>query len=178
MTDRYEKIRKALAMGPTPGEWYWSSVNTAAAELIAVCDPDTIREMLAERDQLAAALEAAQEASPAEDEGRAITAVEVTLFGRECWLPADIAQEVEQACAARDLADGEEIMVNTAAPSGSVGVEGLLQRIDAAIERVTTGRAAMRSPADPTDPDLVLADARDWIKQAALAPQSGGSDHE
>lgn len=24
MTDRYEKIRKALAKGPTPGEWYWS----------------------------------------------------------------------------------------------------------------------------------------------------------
>src|SRR5690606_23903820 len=25
--------------------------------------------------------------------------VQVTLFGRECFLPADIAQEVEQACA-------------------------------------------------------------------------------
>ncbi len=24
MTDRYEKIRAALAMGPTRGEWYWS----------------------------------------------------------------------------------------------------------------------------------------------------------
>ena len=24
MTDRYEEIRKALAMGPTPGEWYWT----------------------------------------------------------------------------------------------------------------------------------------------------------
>ena len=94
MTDRYENIREALAMGPTPGEWYWSdayhtqdgrktwsligdggfgilscdgeenspqSVNTAAAELIAACDPDTIRELLAERDALAAALEAARE---------------------------------------------------------------------------------------------------------------------
>lgn len=93
MTDRYEKIRRALAMEPTPGEWYWSdayltqdgrktwsligdggfgilscdgdenspqSVNAAAAELIAACDPDTIRELLAERDQLAAALEAAR----------------------------------------------------------------------------------------------------------------------
>src|SRR5690606_30154683 len=38
---------------------------------------------------------------PAEGEGRAITAVQVTLFGRECFLPADIAQEVEQACAAQ-----------------------------------------------------------------------------
>src|SRR5690606_10743816 len=37
---------------------------------------------------------------PAEGEGRAITAVQVTLFGRECFLPADIAQEVERACAA------------------------------------------------------------------------------
>jgi hypothetical protein len=44
MTDRYEKIRKALEMGPTPGEWYWS-------------DPDTIRALLAERDALAAKVE-------------------------------------------------------------------------------------------------------------------------
>ena len=87
MTDRYEKIRTALEMGPTPGEWYWSdayptqdgrktwsligdggfgilscdgdenspqSVNVADAELIAACDPDTIRELLEERDALAA----------------------------------------------------------------------------------------------------------------------------
>lgn len=86
MTDPYANIRRALAMGPTPGEWYWSdayptqdgrktwsligdggfgilscdgeensphSVNVAAAELIAACDPDTIRELLAERDALA-----------------------------------------------------------------------------------------------------------------------------
>jgi hypothetical protein len=90
MTDRYEKIRAALAMGPTPGQWYWSdayptqdgrktwsligdggvgilscdgdenspqSVNFAAAELIAACDSDTIRELLAERDALAAEVE-------------------------------------------------------------------------------------------------------------------------
>ena len=43
---------------------------------------------------------------PAEDEGRAITALKVTLFGRECFLPADIAQEVEQACAAREQEEG------------------------------------------------------------------------
>jgi hypothetical protein len=90
MTDRYEKIRKALEMEPTPGEWYWSdeyftpdgrktwsllgdggfgilscdgeenspqSVNAAAAELIAACDPDTIRELLDERDALRAEVE-------------------------------------------------------------------------------------------------------------------------
>jgi hypothetical protein len=95
MTDRYERIRDALAMEPTPGprtmladekilglalpgrwvveadgaficldpEWeeecYEESIANAA--LIAACDPDTIRELLAERDQLAAALEAARE---------------------------------------------------------------------------------------------------------------------
>ena len=81
--DRYEKIRKALAMGPTPGPWvptglistgsgldYFSVYSVLAsdgaeicslrdrpsgdARLIAACDPDTIRELLAERDALAA----------------------------------------------------------------------------------------------------------------------------
>ena len=89
--DRYEKIRKALAMGPTPGPWvpkelprdmqhdgYRFSVSrggldwwmiakvtheaacfsgAANAAMIAACDPDTIRELLAERDQLAAEIE-------------------------------------------------------------------------------------------------------------------------
>ena len=90
MTDRYERIRRALAMGPTPGEWYWSdayrtldgrktwsligdggfgilscdgeenspqSVNAADAELITACNPDTIRELIAERDALTAEVE-------------------------------------------------------------------------------------------------------------------------
>ena len=83
MTDRYEEIRKALAMEPTPGPWhfggiiwagssmgYYSVVNTdntiicnlrdrpsGDAHLIAACDPDTIRELLAERDALAAEVE-------------------------------------------------------------------------------------------------------------------------
>jgi hypothetical protein len=87
MTDRYENIRKALAMGPTPGPWLVCPTNSgvfvkservsgylaevrhcrttqdvrADAHLIAACDPDTIRELLAERDQLAADLEAARE---------------------------------------------------------------------------------------------------------------------
>jgi hypothetical protein len=91
MTDRYERIRKALAMGPTRGIRYardqevrgpygvgvaWCGTNTtsgrdgsysidtteacANASLAAACDPDTIRELLAERDQLAAALKAAR----------------------------------------------------------------------------------------------------------------------
>jgi hypothetical protein len=97
MTDRYERIRKALAMEPTPGPWKahdpsasgWVNITHSAyatplcyavpysdyqydAELdckqwvsrahetpanaahIAACDPDTIRALLAERDQLAA----------------------------------------------------------------------------------------------------------------------------
>lgn len=56
-------------------------------------------------------------------------------------------------------------------------VEALLRRIDAAIERVTSGRAHMRVPADPTDPDLVLADAGNWIQQAALAQHPAAADH-
>lgn len=80
MTDRYAHIREALAMGPTPGPWgvagitsvgsgtgYYSVATTddtiictlrdrpsGDAHLIAACDPDTIRELLEERDALAA----------------------------------------------------------------------------------------------------------------------------
>jgi len=77
MTDRYAQIRDALAMGPTPGPWVHDGDGVTAddedvavamccpseveAAFIAACDPDTIRELLAERDQLAAALEAARE---------------------------------------------------------------------------------------------------------------------
>ncbi len=88
MSDRFQSIRDALAMGPTPGPWdgddnsvsrLWSNgtagireyialpdgaegsaPNPADMHFIAACDPDTIRELLAERDQLAAALEAAR----------------------------------------------------------------------------------------------------------------------
>lgn len=99
MTDRYEKIRRALAMGPTPGPWHWigdglthrqfhiyaingtdkhiATVNDlpveklrardqveseATAKLIAACDPDTIRELLDERDALKAENEKLREA--------------------------------------------------------------------------------------------------------------------
>ena len=82
MTDRYKEIRKALAMGPTPGPWAACRTNSgtfvkserlagyfvevrhcrtaqdvnADAHLIAACDPDTIRALLEERDTLAAAI--------------------------------------------------------------------------------------------------------------------------
>jgi hypothetical protein len=82
MTDRYENIRKALEMGPTPGPWtvrydyvvqaksfdegrlvpiaqpYGLRVDGsdlfANAALIAACDPDAIHALLAERDALRA----------------------------------------------------------------------------------------------------------------------------
>ena len=83
MTDRYERIRAALAMGPTPGPWSPSydkgstrDIFTEQGKLpvcmvrgvtyvgqeqylanghfIAACDPDTIRALLGERDALAA----------------------------------------------------------------------------------------------------------------------------
>ena len=82
MTDRYERIRQALAMGPTPGPWLVCPTNSgvfvkservsgylaevrhcrttqdvkADAHLIAACDPDTIRALLEERDALREAL--------------------------------------------------------------------------------------------------------------------------
>lgn len=80
MTDRYEKIRKALEMGPTPGPWEvvglsgyggpyalrmphrsgrtWYGVEGIKqredAEYFVACDPDTIRALLDERDALKA----------------------------------------------------------------------------------------------------------------------------
>ena len=86
MTDRYEKIRKALEMGPTPGPWGFAELprdmqrdgykfaisrrgigwrfaqiahemnSMANAAYITACDPDTIRALLAERDALREAL--------------------------------------------------------------------------------------------------------------------------
>lgn len=80
MADRYQKIRDALAMGPTPGPWLFCPTNSgtfvkservsgylaevrhcrttqdvnADASFIAACDPGTIRALLDERDALAA----------------------------------------------------------------------------------------------------------------------------
>jgi hypothetical protein len=93
MSDRFQSIRDALAMGPTPGprraieqsvigphdlrilsaNVTWSvGVNGshsvqieeafANAALAAACDPDTIRELLAERDALTAEVERLAEA--------------------------------------------------------------------------------------------------------------------
>lgn len=82
MFDRYAKIREVLKMNPTPGPWdgdgysvsrLWSNgtmgireyialpdttddhePNPADMRFIAACDPDTLRELLDERDALAA----------------------------------------------------------------------------------------------------------------------------
>lgn len=81
MTDRYELIRAALEMGPTPGPWELKDGRTDTVEnaqgypvctvhwhpderyghgvraaYIAACDPDTIRALLEERDALREAL--------------------------------------------------------------------------------------------------------------------------
>lgn len=42
----------------------------------------------------------------------------------------------------------------------TINTQKLRERIDAAIRRITSGSAPMRVPADHTDPDLVLADAK------------------
>src|SRR5690606_15389666 len=88
MTDPYANIRRALEMRPTPGPWrvagitsvgsgmgYYSVATTddtiicdllnrpsGDAHLIAACDPDTSRALLAERDALATKVERLAEA--------------------------------------------------------------------------------------------------------------------
>ena len=59
----------------------------------------------------------------------------------------------------------------------------MLERIDAAIQRITSGqgcKGCMRVPPDKTDPDLVLADIRKLIKssQPASKPWVGLTDEE
>lgn len=91
-TDRYAKIREALEMGPTPGPWELKDGRTdtienaqgypvctvhyhpyelyghgARAAYIAACDPDTIRELLADRDALAAEVERLKDRPTEED---------------------------------------------------------------------------------------------------------------
>ena len=97
MTDRYQEIRQALAMGPTPGPWRPSksygaivsdspsgyddaesvhaygghivceSVQEHNRHLIAACDPDTIRELLEERDALREVLQMLVNWTPSAD---------------------------------------------------------------------------------------------------------------
>ena len=41
--------------------------------------------------------------------------------------------------------------------------DGLVDRIEAAIQRITDGGCPRRIPADPTDADLVLAEVLAWV---------------
>ena len=65
MTDRYERIRAALSMGPTSVSWtqdidedaayaMFCCRSAAEAAFVTACDPDTIRALLEERDTLEA----------------------------------------------------------------------------------------------------------------------------
>lgn len=78
MTDQYERIRDALAMGPTPESWaqdingdaayaMFCCKSAAEAAFIAACDPDTIRALLDERDALREALSVLVNWTPSAD---------------------------------------------------------------------------------------------------------------
>ena len=138
MTDRYEKIRKALAMGPTHGPWHatkpephgtgvrgpawvslaWCGGATAVgeegcysisaaeaaanAQLIAACDPDTIRELLAERDALAA--EVAEWKARADDLAAALNkCIKLAYNCHRDELPSAIITTASKAVAKYDM---------------------------------------------------------------------------
>jgi hypothetical protein len=150
MTDPYENIRKALEMGPTPGPWVaiqnpewpnakygitsdpskdWvAAVNSGVASVIgeanahhiAACDPDTIRELLAERDQLDAALEAAR----ADAERLAFLAIKLVVEG----FVGGEKHIYDYACDAAEESGRDE-------PSEADMLAGLRRMIDAAIDK-------------------------------------------
>jgi hypothetical protein len=94
MADRYERIRAALGMNLTPGPWTVANTNNgmfikslsvpgylaevrhcrttqdhkADAAFIAACDPDAIRELIAERDALRAEVDRLATALQTENE--------------------------------------------------------------------------------------------------------------
>jgi hypothetical protein len=126
MSDRFQSIRDALAMGPTPGPWdgtdnsvsrLWSNGTTGIREYIALpdsaedidpnpanmhfiaaCDPDTIRGLLAERDALAAEIERLREAM---ELARAVLAQSITAGHN---VPGPIPEDIEKAFWALDAA--------------------------------------------------------------------------
>ena len=103
--DRYKKIRAALEMGPTPGPWYLDGEgiralvrdangvivaarhrmpghkNETNMRLIAACDPDTIRELLAERDALVAEVERLRADRGSREQQPAATSETVNVVG-------------------------------------------------------------------------------------------------
>lgn len=121
--DRYEKIRKALAKGPTPGPWELREGRTDTVEnaqgypvctvnyypderyghgtraaYIAACDPDTIRAMLAERDALAAEVErladALRELEEREQRDEALLSQALEALELRCGNNADERKEL------------------------------------------------------------------------------------
>ena len=60
MTEPYANIRHALEAIQASARGHRHKRDLAHLDFREACDPDTIRELLAERDQLAAALEAVQ----------------------------------------------------------------------------------------------------------------------
>jgi hypothetical protein len=69
-------------------------------------------------------------------------------------------------------------MEGTAQAPNAEEVAVLLPRIDAAIQRIVNGQGCMRIPADPEDPDLVLADCKRLLTLAYGVNSPEGKSHE
>ena len=67
----------------------------------------------------------------------------------------------EQLAQARMVA---EALAATERPAAPQVPEGMAERIEAALQRIVDGHCIRRIPADPTDPDLVLAEVLAFIK--------------
>ena len=214
MTDRYENIRRALAMGPTPGPWYgiqhegsrWTDIyqggnrrcatpiayvppcnvfdedgitwkeskgeTIANAKHVAACDPDTIRALLAERDDL---LENGKQAIRWAPSSAHWSNELKRLFGDDARLGIDALEsklrnvQAERDALRADVAEWKRVAVAQAELHGEAEAraERLVEALEELITWIPSADTYRRLGFDPEAPMRALGEARAALAQEA-----------